>query len=104
MIFSVLLTFKGVNKGIPIHRMESNNGAIEIDPAFLPEPESAVEEYEATGGQLTIFNSFGEDPLRNSSDLVRQRESNFHQQYPDFTEFFYVIIFCFVKAYFFNRH
>lgn len=71
--------------------MESNNGAVLIDPALLPEPEKAVEEYEATGGQLTIFNSFGEDPLRHDCDLVIQRETQFYQQYPDFTQFFYTV-------------
>ena len=46
--------------------MISNNHAVQIDSCLLPDVESAVQEFEENGGHLTIFNSFGEDPLQRN--------------------------------------
>ena len=51
-----------------------------------------VQQFEALGGHITNFTSFGEDPLRSHPNLVAEREAKFHEQYPDFTEFFHTIV------------
>ena len=43
--------------------MLNNNQAVKIDPRLLPDDESAIRDFEANGGQLTVFSCFGEDPL-----------------------------------------
>ena len=69
--------------------MISNNHAVQIDSCLLPDVESAVQDFEENGRHLTIFNSFGEDPLQRNSFLIAQRASEFHRQYPDFGNFFH---------------
>ena len=81
-----------LGRGVPCHTMISNNHAIQIDPRLLPDVESAVHDFEETGGQLTIFNSFGEDPLQRNPFLIAQRESEFHRRYPDFGNFFHTVV------------
>lgn len=51
-----------------------NSCMAQVDSDMLPDVDSAVAEFESNGGQLTIFSSFGEDPLRLSPILVAQRE------------------------------
>jgi len=67
--------------------MIENNCAAQIDPALLPDSESAVNDFESHGGQLTIYNSFGEDPLHGHPALVAQREKEFCRHYPNFSDF-----------------
>ena len=87
MLFSLL-----GRHGSPDDSMRRNNQAARITPSLLPEPEDAVQQYEASGGHLTIFSSFGEDPLRDRLDLVNQREAEFLKKYPDFGGFFYHVV------------
>lgn len=63
----------------------------QVNSDMLPDVDSAVAEFESNGGQLTIFSSFGEDPLRLSPILVAQREEQFYRQHPkaSFANFFY---------------
>ena len=68
--------------------MLENNQTSQIDPSLIPEAKSAVEEFEATWGYLTLFSSFGEDPLYRNPVLVAQREAEFYRYYPDFSQFF----------------
>ena len=49
---------------------------------------TAVHQFESFGGRLTIFSGFGEDPLRQHTALVTQREREFRRCYPDFGCFF----------------
>ena len=72
--------------------MDNNNKAKHIADSLVPQPSSAVQQFEGLGGHLTIFSGFGEDPLRNSSQLVTQREMEFTNRYPDFCLFFNRIV------------
>ena len=65
--------------GTPIHTMLNNNQAVKIDPRLLPDDESAIRDFEAHGGQLTVFSCFGEDPLWRNPSLFAQRETEFHR-------------------------
>ena len=45
-----------------------------MDCRLLPDTDSAVHDFEENGQHLTIFNSFGEDPLRETPiGLLRAR-------------------------------
>lgn len=72
--------------------MMENNQAIQVDSRLLPDPDSAVEEYEALGGHLTTFNCFGEDPLINSPALVARRKAEFLNCFPDFSKIFHNVV------------
>ena len=72
--------------------MAEDNCAEQIDPALLPDCESAVNDFESQGGQLTIYNSFGEDPLHSHPALVAQREAEFYRHYPNFSDFFHTVV------------
>lgn len=72
--------------------MNANNHAKKIYASLIPEREVAVQQFEALEGHITNFTSFGEDPLRSHPNLVAEREAKFHEQYPDFTEFFHTIV------------
>ena len=81
-----------IGRGVPCRAVISSNHAIQIDSHLLPDVESAVHDFEEHGGQLTIFNSFEEDPLKRNSFLITQRESEFNRRYPDFGNFFHTVV------------
>ena len=51
--------------------------AVPIDPDLIPSAEEAGESYEASGGRLTRFPSFGIDPLHETAELVCLRDQQF---------------------------
>ena len=85
--------YAGHRHRIPCHAMMENNHAVKIDSDMLPDVDSAVNQFERNGGQLTIFSSFGEDPLRHNLHLVTRRETDFYRQHPraSFANFFYTV-------------
>ena len=82
----------GMQRGVPNHLRLENNQTAQVDPSLIPDAESAVEEFEGTGGHLTVLSSFGEDPLQRNPNLVVQREAEFYGRYPDFSQFFYTAV------------
>lgn len=68
--------------------MEHNNQAVRVDPQLVPPTDEAVRQYNNAGGHLTQFSPFGEDPLKDHSNLAYQRVREFHQRYPSFDIFF----------------
>ncbi|CAB3986700.1 Hypothetical predicted protein [Paramuricea clavata] len=68
----------GVGKPIEVHA--ANNRAVQIDPQLVPTAAEAGESYEGLGGQLTLFPSFGADPLANYGDRAESREQQFLNQ------------------------
>ena len=79
----------GIHRGVPIRLKLENDQTSQIDPNLIPDAAVAVEEFEETGGHLTTFSSFGEDPLQRYPHLVAQREAEFYGCYPDFSQFFH---------------
>ena len=57
--------------------MESNNQTARIEHQLISTPEDAIRQYEAAGGHITNFNSFGIDPIANDDHLIRQRNTQF---------------------------
>ena len=64
-----LLSFPGCRQGVPNQLMHRNNQVMLLDPALVPEPEDAVQQFEAHGGHLTLFSAFGQDPLEDKGGL-----------------------------------
>jgi len=75
-----------------MHGMLRNNQAVQVDCRVLPDVETAVQEFESSGGQLTYFSGFGEDPLCSNPALVTLREVEFHRKFPDMAEFFHTVV------------
>ena len=67
----------------------ANNHAQQLSSMVIPTAETAVQQFEAGGGNLTLFSPFGSDPLFGHSDLVAERERQFYSSYPDFAPVFH---------------
>ena len=89
LLFSCIIHV-GSHRGVPNELMRGNNHAVPIAPHLIPDPDTAVQS--ASGGHLTMFSPFGQDPLRDRADLVSQTESNFLRRYPDYEQFFYTAV------------
>ena len=74
--------------------MRRRDQTVQIDARLLPEPDAAVQSFEAHGGHITVFSPFGRDPLADRPDLIGQREIKFLERYPDFAPFFYSVVNC----------
>ena len=57
--------------------MRKGNRTAKVPVSVLPTPEEAVDAYQQTGGQLTLFPKFGSDPLDGHSDLQDARHIEF---------------------------
>ena len=77
-----LLSFPGGHRGVPNQLMYRNNQVMPLDPALVPEPEDAVQQFEAHGGHLTLFSAFGRDPLEDREDLIKARKEDFIENIP----------------------
>ena len=63
-----------------------------VPESVLPTPEEAVNAYQQTGGELTLFPKFGNDPLDSHNDLLSTREHVFTEKYPDFESIFSAVV------------
>ena len=70
-----------LGKGKPRDLRASCNHASRVFPQMEPDTPDAASNYEAMGGQLTTFSSFGQDPLAGFPLLQRQRDELFHRQF-----------------------
>jgi len=77
---------------VPRLAVAVGNHAIRIDPSIIPEANDAVRQFQSAGGHLTIFNSFGEDPLQCNPALVTQRDMEFLRYHADFSEIFSTLV------------
>ena len=91
-LYENLFVIPGGRRGVPNQLMHRNNQVMPLDPALVPEPEDAVQQFEAHGGHLTLFSAFGCDPLEDREDLIKAREEDFYRKYPDFGCFFYTVV------------
>jgi len=55
---------------VPNELMTRNDQTVQVDPQMLPEPSDAVEQFESFGGHLTLFSTFGEDPLQDREEMT----------------------------------
>ncbi|XP_065891603.1 uncharacterized protein [Dysidea avara] len=82
----------GTNKGIPNVMMARNNQTKQIDNTLVPAADEAVRMYEENGGHITIFNEFGQDPLRGRQELLTIRKERFAEQWPSFGNIFHSLV------------
>lgn len=68
--------------------MRSNNRAQRINQGVIPDSTNAIHQFQAHGGQLTLFSNFGIDPLKDEPHKFEQRETRFKQRYATFDQFF----------------
>ena len=57
--------------------MHENKQSRPIDTSLLPESDAAVSHFHSLGGHLTLFSHFGEDPLREHTELLFREKLNF---------------------------
>ena len=79
-------------KGTPVRRMNNNNHSARINDSQIPSVESAVASFCSTGGSLTLFPKFGEDPLDGNDELKQIRYEEFYRVYPDFNAIFHAVV------------
>ena len=79
----------GEHRGVPNVLMSNNNQAAQLDPSIIPTPDDALQQFQDCGGDITVLNSFGHDPLELRPDLITEREDLFFQQNPTFDEIFH---------------
>ena len=76
-------------KGIPNRLASVNNHSQPLSSSVLPSSETAVQHFEALGGNITLFSPFGSDPLSDHPELVAERERQFYSSYLDFAPIFH---------------
>ena len=84
----VLLSL-GEHRRIPNVFISNNNQATQLNPSVIPAPDNALQQFQDCGGEVTVFNPFGKDPLELRSNLIAEREELFYQQYSTFDEIFH---------------
>ena len=72
--------------------MARNNQTKQIDNTLVPAADEAVRMYEENGGHITIFNEFGQDPLRGRQELITIRKERFAEQWPSFGNIFHSLV------------
>lgn len=87
-----VILYTGRGRGVPNRLMAGNNHAKPISDSSIVDPDAAVRHFESLGGHITTFSPFGEDPLKDRSHLVAQRETEFHARYPNFNNFFHALV------------
>jgi hypothetical protein len=68
--------------------MMNNYSAVSLQDSIIPTPETALEQYERTGGKLKHFGVFGVDPLENDPLLQANRSREFHKHFQSFNSIF----------------
>ena len=82
---SLSLTFymhAGPHRGVPAQLASQNNRAAVISRSLIPDVDTAVAMYEASGGHLSTPSGFGTDPIAGSPELLRYRENEMEQNIP----------------------
>ena len=63
-----------------------------LNLAQIPRTDEAVQWYHESGGNLTLFSPFGEDPLSVAESLVTERETRMWANIPDFSAIFHKLV------------
>ena len=72
----------GQHRGIPNQLADQNNRAAVIGSSLIPDVDSAVAMYEASGVHLSTPSGFGTDPIAGSPELLHYRQSLMEQNIP----------------------
>jgi len=63
-----------------------------IDHPLIPSADEAGSLYEESGGSLTIFSKYGEDPLAGREDLMSTRMERFSEVWPSFENIYHNLV------------
>ena len=69
-----------------------NNQTKHIDHSLVPSADEAGSLYEESGGSLTIFSEYGEDPLAGREDMMRARMERFSEDWPSFENIYHNLV------------
>ena len=84
--------------------MSNNNEVAQLNPLVIPSPDHALQQFQSYGGEITVFNAFGQDPLELRPDLITEQEELFHQQHSSFAEIFHKWKLFTVQSWSFRLH
>lgn len=84
--------------------MSNNDQVAQLNPSVIPSPDDALQQFESCGGEITVFNAFGQDPLELRPDLITEQEELFHQQHSSFAEIFHKWKLFTVQSWSFRLH
>ena len=77
-----LSTYAGQHRGVPNRLADQNNRAAVISSSLIPDVDSAIAMYEASGGHLSTPSGFGTDPIAGSPELLHHRQCLMEQNVP----------------------
>ena len=92
MLINCFLCFFFIEKGVPNRLAVTKNRTSRVPQSSVPTPEEAVSLFEREGGSLTIFSSFGVDPLASRPDLFQRRHAEFISRFSDFNHIFHSLV------------
>jgi hypothetical protein len=78
-------------KGKPDVLYQTKSVLEPVQPNDVPTVDEAVAGFQAKGGRLTLFSSFGVDPLEGRDDLCQIRIRNFHERFNNFSSIFHSV-------------
>lgn len=84
--------FLKIGKGVPLERMWQMHQVGTVPPHLVPSAQDAFDMYQASGGQLQLESSFGQDPLANNSQKVNTRNKQFSRFFPSFQDIFHDVV------------
>lgn len=82
----------GEHRGIPNVLMSNNNQVAPLNPSVIPSADDSLELFRSCGGEITVFNTFGQDPLELRPDLIAERKELFFQLHPNFDQIFHLTV------------
>ena len=72
--------------------MRSNDQTVKLSASLFPTPKDAIDAYQQTGGQLTLFPTFGNDPLNGHSHLQDAQQQGFNAKFSNFERIFSAVV------------
>lgn len=69
-----------------------NDQTVAVPPQSIKEPIEVLKDYENTGGSITVFSPFGNDPLSGRPNLISRRDEVFYEHYPTFDPIFHTVV------------
>ena len=80
------------SQGSPRQIMMRSDQTMKIDNTIIKDASDIAREFEDLGGHLTEFTPFGEDPLRDRSDLISRRDYYFFKKFLNLSPYFMLLL------------
>ena len=75
---------------IPVEVMKEGNRVTRIDPALIPRPQQAIDDYRLNGSTITDPDIDFKDPLFDDPVKIDLRSQSFAKRFPFFDNIFIV--------------